>query len=234
MGENQDEFEAARERQIRDERIKKQLLSASEGRRKEGLLELDANFRSVVASILQTIAQRRRSAAFDALLVEDSDTLNRDVFADIWSETVKSVWGNVQRDKFKAKGSLLAYLVTIAVRRTFDRYRRQRRYDDDSDLDWVAVSTDCEAMEVEEKFFAAVDKYVESLSVEDRMAMKEYIHISVENGSPRGILKELVKRLNEKRREQGLEVKSESAIKKHNQRLREELRDSLKRQGYNV
>ena len=214
----------------RDERIKRLLLSSDEAERKKGMVLLEKTFRDLVVSVLLSIARGAESAACDGLLDSGSGSLDREVFAEVWQETMASVWANVHGGRFKPNGSLLGYLVKIAERKTIDLYRKQQKVDDSSELEPVTDTPTGQVVELLDE----IESFYVSLSEMDKAILRLGVTLAVETGSGRGIREEFVAKLAEIYLDNGWKKRSPATIVRRHARLRDKLCEYLRRRGYHV
>lgn len=214
----------------RDDPITELLSSSDTAECKKGMVLLEETFRTLVASVLLSIARGGESAACDGLLDSGSESLDRQVFAEVWQETMASVWTNVQRGRFKSNGSLLAYVVTIAERKTIDLYRKQQKVDDSGEPDLLADTPIGQVVELLDE----IESFYVSLPEKDEAILRLGVTLALEAGSGRGIREEFVAKLAEIYLDNGWTERSPATIVRRYSRLRDRLCEYLQRRGYHV
>ena len=190
---------------------------------------MERTFIKPVASVLLSIARKRRSTAFDAFLDEEG-SLNVEVFEEVWNQSLVCVWQKVQEKPFKFHGSMLAYLVKIARCRTVDRSRRQRRIKNNVNFGLCAGTPN----ERPNGLLEEMELFFDSLSEKDQVLIRLGVDLAIDNDSGRGIRSELTARFLRIAREKGWNEISEGAVVRHYNRLRDRLRQFLKKRGYDV
>jgi hypothetical protein len=220
---------AADDYRNRDEPIRQLLLSSDEGERKKGMELMERTFVKPVASVLLSIARKRKSTTFDAFLDEEG-SLNVEVFQEVWHQAMFCVWQKVQKNPLKLHGSILAYLVKIAGCRTVDRWRRQRRIKNNVNLGLCAGPPN----ERPNGLLEDIELFYDSLSEKEQVLLRLGVDLAIDNDSGRGIRAELIARFLRIAREKGWKDISEGAVVRRYSRLRVRLRQFLKERGYDV
>ena len=213
----------------RDQRIKKSLLSKKKAERKHGMTQVDKELRRPVAKVLKGLAHRCKNPGYGILINQRSGKLVRSTYSEVWQETMRSMWRNVKRGKFRGRGSLLSYLVKIATRRTLDLARKLNKAPEayDSPLQLELFPTNPEEKPTE--LLDEIEIFYKRLGQEDRAILEAGITASIKNGTDQVIKKDLIENLKIiiPNPEKDWDERSINVLVRNFKDLREELREFL-------
>jgi DNA-directed RNA polymerase specialized sigma24 family protein len=214
----------------RDQLIKRLLLSRDSKDQIEGMRQLHVVFRDLVANVVVMLTGSALLLESEAHADNGSRRIDEERFGDIWQETLTCVLQRVQAGTFRANGSLLAYLVTIAMRRMADDWRKRQWLEDYGRLD----SFGCEPRYWPTGLIEDIERFCKGMAAKNRMTLVFGVALSCLNGSGRGIMPDLFNLLFAIRHEIDWERVTREGVETRYKRLRKALRKNLRKRGYDV
>jgi hypothetical protein len=225
-----DEQAAAKYRK-RDELIMLGLRSSDVAEQEKAMDQLEKSLRWPLATVLQGIALRSTSEAFEFIL-DQNLRVDKKNYKLVWQETMQCVCENIKKKKFVFKGNLLGYLSRISWRVTYRMWRKERRHLQNDALETITAkaSADLEESEDLDKLLKTINQFHSTLNENDQMALQIGMrHMTGDDSRP-----ESMKVLAQKIRLSKIWDGSVQTILRRYDRLREKLRKFLNDRGYNV
>jgi DNA-directed RNA polymerase specialized sigma24 family protein len=196
-----------------EDNIKKLLASGTASDLAAGMEQLDEGYRMLIWGRLRYWSNQHAYG----LTAED--------IQDLWQETVTDVWWNVIRGRFKAQGSLEAYLGKIAHCRATDLLRRRRiKIDGNVDLAGIAARAGKSVDELLEEVRQGIGKLQDKL----RLVVQVDVTLLFRSGGYWASSQELTAEVNV----QGEELVNESTVASRRKRGWKKLWKFLENRGY--
>ena len=221
------EKQAAKYRE-RDERIMDRLRSFDAAERNAGMDELERTHRKPLNKVLRAIAVGATSPAYKTILDEHLN-VDPDAFDEIWQHTSVCVYENVQKENFEFKGYLLAYLVKIALRRIITQWRWERKHEQPTDTDFENLANHQDDMFQKferRELLWQISQFAKTLDENDCIVLEIGVQYAV---AGHGVSENI-----ENIRRSGAWDGSLGTLTRRYHRLRSELREFLRKRGYDV